>query len=149
MSDFWVMRAFSPLFFIVFACFLLLLIAKFCFRSVKGGARWLRFGGVTIQPSEFAKIAIILFVAYYCSEHQRTFYRWRDRYGLFPLVLPVAAVAGAILFGRDLGTTILVLTTASLALFVAGMYLKIAHIFDTLVKRLVAVESETVRAVRH
>ena len=116
------LASWSP--FLMGGTFLLLLVAKFCFRSVKGGARWLRFGGVTIQPSEFAKIAIILFVAYYCSEHQRTFYRWRERYGLLPLVLPVAAVAGAILFGRDLGTTILVLTTASLALFVAGMYLR-------------------------
>ena len=110
--------------FLMGGCFLMLLVAKFCFRSVKGGARWLRFGGVTIQPSEFAKIAIILFVAHYCSEHQRTFYRLKERHGLLPLILPVAAVAGAILLGRDLGTTLLVVITVSLALFAAGLYLR-------------------------
>ena len=103
----------------------LLLIAKFFFKSVKGGNRWLRLpGGITIQPSEFAKIAIILFVAHYCCEHQRTFYRLKERHGLLPLVLPVAAVIGAILLGRDLGTTLLALTTTSLALFAAGLYLR-------------------------
>ena len=116
------LASWSP--FLMGGTFLLLLIAKFCFRSVKGGARWLRFGGVTIQPSEFAKIVIILFVAHYCSEHQRTFYRLRERYGLLPLILSVAAVAGAILLGRDLGTTLLVVATTSLTLFAAGLYLR-------------------------
>lgn len=106
------------------ASFVMLLAAKFYFKSVKGGERWLRFGGITIQPSEFAKIAIILFVAHYCCEHQRTFYRLRDRHGILPLALPVAAVIGAILLGRDLGTTILTVTTTSLALFAAGLYLR-------------------------
>ena len=113
------LAAWSP--FLMGGCFLLLLVAKFCFRSVKGGARWLRFGGVTIQPSEFAKIVIILFVAHYCSEHQRTFHRLREHYGLLPLIFPVAAVAGAILLGRDLGTTLLVVATTSLTLFAAGL----------------------------
>lgn len=117
------LAAASP--FLMAICFLSLLAAKFCFHSVKGGNRWLRLpGGVTIQPSEFAKIAIILFVAHYCSEHQRTFYKLRGRYGLLPLFLPVGAVIGAILLGRDLGTTILAVTTTSLALFAAGLYLR-------------------------
>ncbi len=110
--------------FLMGGCFLMLLVAKFCFRSVKGGARWLRFGGVTIQPSEFAKIALILFIANYCSEHQRTFFRLRGRYGLLPMILPVAAVIGAILLGRDLGTTLLAVATTSLALFAAGLHLR-------------------------
>jgi len=112
----------SPIF--MWVSFVLLLSAKFYFKSVKGGERWLRFGGITIQPSEFAKIAIILFVAHYCSEHQRTFFRLRGRHGLLPLALPVFAVIGAILFGRDLGTTLLAVTTTSLALFAAGLYLR-------------------------
>ena len=112
----------SPIF--MWVSFVLLLSAKFYFKSVKGGERWLRFGGITIQPSEFAKIAIILFVAHYCCEHQRTFYRLRGRHGLLPLALPVFAVIGAILFGRDLGTTLLAVTTTSLALFAAGLYLR-------------------------
>lgn len=116
------LAALSPFFMGI--SFVLLLIAKFYFRSVKGGERWLRFGPVTIQPSEFAKIAIILFVSYYCNEHQRTFFKLRERYGLLPLMLPVLGVIGAILLGRDLGTTILAVTTTSLTLFAAGLYLR-------------------------
>lgn len=106
------------------SCFFLLLVTKFYSKSVKGATRWLRFGGVTIQPSEFAKIAIILFVAHYCSEYQRTFYRIKDRHGLIQLALPVAAVIGAIRWGGDLGTTLLAVATTSLALFAAGLYLR-------------------------
>ena len=116
------LAALSPFFMGI--SFVLLLIAKFYFKSVKGGERWLRFGGITIQPSEFAKIAIILFVSYYCSEHQRTFFKLRERYGLLPLILPVMAVSGAILLGKDLGTTILTVTTTTLTLFAAGLYLR-------------------------
>ena len=117
------LAAWSPLWMGI--CFVALMIAKFCFDPVKGGNRWLRLpGGVTIQPSEFAKIALILFIANYCSEHQRTFFRLRGRYGLLPMILPVAAVIGAILLGRDLGTTLLAVATTSLALFAAGLHLR-------------------------
>ncbi len=106
-------------------CFLALLAAKFCFAPVNGASRWLRLpGGVTIQPSEFAKVAVILFIAHYCSEHQRTFCNLRGRYGLMPLILPVGAVIGGILLGKDLGTTVLAILAASLALFAAGLYLR-------------------------
>ncbi|MBQ6352171.1 MAG: FtsW/RodA/SpoVE family cell cycle protein, partial [Lentisphaeria bacterium] len=117
------LAAWSPLWMGI--CFVALMVAKFCFDPVKGGNRWLRLpGGVTIQPSEFAKIALILFIANYCSEHQRTFSRWRGRYGILPLLLPTMAVIGAILMGRDLGTTLLAITTTSLALFAAGLPLR-------------------------
>ena len=117
------LAAWSPLWMGI--CFVALMVAKFCFAAVKGGNRWLRLpGGVTIQPSEFAKIALILFISHYCSEHQRTFYRLRGRYGLLPLILPVAVVIGAILLGRDLGTTLLAVATTSLALFAAGLQLR-------------------------
>ena len=116
------LAAWSPI--LMWISFGLLLIARFFFPAVKGGNRWLRFGGVTIQPSEFAKIAIILFVAHYCSEHRHTFYRFKGRHGLLPLALPVAAVIGAILLGKDFGTTLLAVATTSLALFAAGLYLR-------------------------
>ena len=117
------LASWSPV--LMWISFALLLIARFFFRAVKGGSRWLRLpGGITIQPSEFAKIAIILFVAHYCSEHQRTFYRLKERHGLLPLAATVGAVIGAIMLGLDLGTTLLALATTSLALFVAGLYLR-------------------------
>ena len=116
------LASWSPI--LMWISFGLLLIARFFFPAVKGGNRWLRFGGVTIQPSEFAKIAIILFVAHYCSEYRHTFYRIKERHGLLQLAIPVAAVTGAILLGKDFGTTLLSVATTSLALFAAGLYLR-------------------------
>lgn len=117
------LAALSPLWMCL--CFIALMAAKFCFAPVNGASRWIRLpGGVTIQPSEFAKVAILLFIAHYCSEHQRTFSDLRGRYGMGPLILALGAVIGAILLGKDLGTTILALSAATLALFAAGLYLR-------------------------
>ena len=106
-------------------CFIALMAAKFFFPPVNGASRWIRLpGGASIQPSEFAKVAIVLFVAHYCSEHPRTFANIRNRYGLLPLLGAVGAVIGGILLGKDLGTTVLATIAATAALFAAGLYLR-------------------------
>ena len=115
--------ALSPIWMAV--CFVALLAAKFLFPPVNGASRWIRLpGGASIQPSEFAKIAVVLFVAHYCCEHPRTFANLRNRYGLLPLLGAVGLVIGGILLGKDLGTTVLAMLAATAALFAAGLYLR-------------------------
>ena len=108
--------------------FVLLLVAAFCFPAVNGANRWIRFRvpgmEMSIQPSEFAKVAVALFVAKYCSENLRTFNNLRGRNGMLVLAAVTGAVILGILIGRDLGTTILV-TSAALGIMVAaGLYLR-------------------------
>ena len=106
-------------------CFVALMAAKFLFPPVNGASRWIRLpGGVSIQPSEFAKVAIVLFVAHYCSEHPRTFAHIRAKSGLLPLLIAVGVVICSILLGKDLGTTVLATVAATAALFAAGLYLR-------------------------
>lgn len=105
--------------------FLLLLIAAFCFPEINGANRWIkiRLPGLvmTLQPSEFAKIAVALFVAKYCSENIRTFNNFLGRRGVLPLVGIAGAVICGILIGRDFGTTALVLTVAVAISVMAGL----------------------------
>ena len=105
------------------AIFLLLIVAFFS-PAVKGANRWITIPGVgmRIQPSEFAKIAVALFVAKYCSENIRTFNHLRGRRGVLPLLGITGAVICGILAGRDFGTTALVMTVAVAIAILAGLH---------------------------
>jgi len=88
-------------------------------HEVKGAVRWLNVGGVGLQPSEFAKLAIILFVADRVARHA-------DRINeLRVVILPVVAVLGVfsllILYQPDLGTTVSIALVAAAMLFAAGL----------------------------
>jgi cell division protein FtsW len=108
----------------VFGALVLLAILKATGHGhvVKGAVRWIGFGGVTVQPSEFAKLAVVLFVADRLSRHME---RVND---LRAVLLPIAAVIGGmaalILYQPDLGTTVSIVLVASAMLFAAGLSLQ-------------------------
>jgi len=71
----------------------------------KGSARWLRLGPVTVQPSEFAKLAILIFMANYLPRHGRHMSQiWR---GFLKPVGTAGIVTGLILLGGDLSSTVI------------------------------------------
>ena len=116
--------------------FVLLLVAAFCFPAINGANRWIKFRlpglEMTLQPSEFAKIAVALFVAKYCSENIRTFNQLRGWRGILPLIGISGAVICGILIGRDFGTTALVMTMAVAIAVMAGLrwyYLAVPAVF--------------------
>ena len=100
----------------------LLLVACFFFKPINGATRWIRFGGISIQPSEFAKLAVAIFVAKYCAENPRTFTLLKHRRGLLVFGAMISPVILAVLLGRDLGTTVLISAMSFLTLLVAGLY---------------------------
>ncbi len=104
--------------------FVLLIIACTCFKPVNGATRWIRFGSMSIQPSEFAKIAVAVFTAKYCADNARTFSLFTHRRGLLPLGLGVGIITVSIVLGRDLGTTLLVGSMAFATMLAAGLYLR-------------------------
>jgi len=100
------------------------LIAVYGFPEINGARRWIRFGSFSLQPSEIAKIALPLFLAYYLTRNS-------DRVGdLRATVLPCLAclglLGGLVFFEPDLGTTIVLCAIFAAVYFAAGA--KFLHI---------------------
>jgi cell division protein FtsW len=90
--------------------------------------RWIRFGPFGgLQPSEFAKPALTLFLAYFIALRSRAI---NSRYTLLPAFLALGFVTMAVVVA-DLGTAIVLVGTAAVIFFVAGLesrYILIAFI---------------------
>ncbi len=90
--------------------------------QIKGSFRWLRFGPFKLQPSEFAKPAIILFLADYYNRRTRHVHEfWR---GFLRPMMMVGCCLGLILLGRDLSTTVITGAVIGILAFVAGVRLR-------------------------
>lgn len=121
--DYWIWRKWSKLLLIV--CFILLIIVLIPgVGLVRGGARsWLGVGAFSIQPSEFMKIAMIIFLAKFLTERQK--YVTSFRKGLLPSLSLVFLAFGLIMLQPDLGTGAVMVGTCIVMIFIAGA--KISH----------------------
>ena len=100
------------------ACVLLPMFGK----EVGGAQRWLRFGPLTIQPSEIAKYVLVVYIAGQVSkvpERLTSFTR-----GYLPNMCMVAVFAGLVFKQPDLGTAVILVATTSLQLLIAGIPLR-------------------------
>jgi len=79
--------------------------------------RWYRLGSLQFQPSELAKPALVVFLAWFVARREN---KINDRYTLLPAALVVGGLAGLIGYG-DLGTAMVLLTPAVAVFFVAGI----------------------------
>ena len=91
--------------------------------SLNGARRWLGAGGLTIQPSEFAKISVILFFSYSISKRQNELKKFKT--GLMPYLMILGVIAGLLLLEPHLSGTIIIGAVAFIILFVGGA--KILH----------------------
>lgn len=90
----------------------------FLMPARNGSQRWLFFGPLTIQPSEFARLAVIYYLAFSLSlaNHDLRDYR----HLLIPYVPIIGIILGLILIEPDLGTALTMGLTALALLFMAG-----------------------------
>ncbi len=80
--------------------------------------RWFRLQGVgTLQPSEFAKPALIIFFAYFVTQKQEAI---NTRRTLLAASLALAVLAATVGLG-DLGTAIVLIVPAAVVFYVAGL----------------------------
>ncbi len=104
---------------VVLACILLVLCrVPHVGVMFNGSYRWIRLAGLTYQPSEFAKLAMIFFLSWWMGKNHR-------RVGEFMkgLVLPIACTApilGLMIVQQDFGTTAIMLAILVIILFCAG-----------------------------
>jgi cell division protein FtsW len=103
----------------LFVSVLVLLVAVLVVgHEVAGGRRWLRLGGFGFQPSELAKIAVILLLADYLDRKKSRLPDFRS--GLLPPLVLVGTVLGLVALERDLGTPLLISVVAGGMIFLAG-----------------------------
>jgi cell division protein FtsW len=116
------LKQFSPwLLFLAFALLILVLMPGIG-REVNGAQRWLPLGPLTFQPSEFAKFALLLYVAgYLVRQEESVRHQWQ---GLAKLVGILAIVAVLLLAEPDFGATVIAVGMVVGMMFVAGAKLQ-------------------------
>ena len=100
----------------------LLLISVFFLDRSHNTHRWFRVGAFSFQPSELAKPALILFLAYFLEARTKLMDDWRNT--LSPAAAPVLVLLALIVLQPDLGTAIACAGIAACILYVAGMRLR-------------------------
>lgn len=79
--------------------------------------RWLTLGSFQLQPSEFAKPALVIFLAWFVTQRLRAI---NDRHTLLPALLALG-VLGGVVVAADLGTALVLVATAAIVFYVAGL----------------------------
>ena len=100
----------------------LMLISVFFLDRSHNTHRWFHLGPISFQPSEAAKPALILFLAYFLQNRAKSMDDWRNT--LLPAVAPTCVFLGLIVFQPDLGTAIACAGITACVLFVAGIDLR-------------------------
>ncbi len=97
---------------------------------IGGSRRWLRLAGLSVQPSEFAKFAMVLGLAWWMARE-----KWRAREFWRGAIAPLAilgSVAGLIFLEPDFGTTLLCAAVGLALIYVGGARLAILSVFALL-----------------
>ena len=106
---------------IILACFILLVLVLIPgIGTVRNGSRsWFGIGGLGIQPSEFAKIGLIIFVSKYLSQNQKEL---RDiKKGVLPILLVIGVFFLLIMLEPDFGTAMVIVLTLVSLIFISGV----------------------------
>lgn len=101
--------------------FALLVLTPVIGVRVNNAARWISFFGIQFQPSEFAKLAIIIFTAFVLSKTQRSD---DSRRKAFWIILTVTLVFAGLIFFENLSTAVLLCTVVFLMMFLGRVSAK-------------------------
>ena len=89
----------------------------------QGNRNWILIGGRSLQPSEFVKLALVVFGAAVLARKRKVI--GQIAHAMIPFVVPGAALLiGLVVAGRDLGTAMILVSIAGGMLFVAGLPLR-------------------------
>lgn len=98
---------------------LLLLVFLLVVPGSSGVQRWIRFGPANFQPSELAKLAVILFSSFYLATRKEELHSFKQ--GVLPYLAVVGTVVFLVLIEPDLGTAASIALTAGFLLFLGGV----------------------------
>jgi len=99
-----------PLFIVNILILILVLIPGIGAKAL-GARRWIFLGPISFQPSEFAKLALVVYLAKVGARNKT----------LLAYFLPLLLVGGLIMFQPDLGTTLVILAAGLVQIFISGI----------------------------
>ncbi|MGN6253098.1 MAG: putative lipid II flippase FtsW [Marmoricola sp.] len=86
--------------------------------AVNGNRNWLRLGPLTLQPSEIAKLAIVIWIADVYARKEKLLGSWKHT--VVPVVPAVAVLAGLVIYQHDLGTALVLFAILLGMLWIVG-----------------------------
>ncbi len=101
---------------------LMLLAVRFLGTSALGAQRWFQIGPITIQPSEFSKVLMIICLARFFSDHKEGFYTWKS---LIPVIALMILPMGLVFIQPDLGTSLIFAAICFGMLYLSDLSIKI------------------------
>jgi cell division protein FtsW len=126
--DYHKLKAWAPYLLVGAIASLVLVLVPHVGMSVNGARRWIGASAVSFQPSEFAKLALVIYLAAtLAARGERIVSLVR---GLVPLCIPVVIMAVLVLKEPDMGTASLLVMIAFAMFFAAGA--RISHLFAIL-----------------
>ena len=114
----------SSYFFLLLSFFFLLLLYLGFGTSIRGACRWLKMGGFSFQPSEFARFSIILYTAHFLAKKGNKIINFGT--GFLPLYLVGCLFFLLVVAEPDIGSAILIVVTVLTIMYIAGA--KIFHV---------------------
>ncbi len=109
----------APFLFLAAAVLLIAVLIPGIGRVVNGSQRWLRFGGINLQPSELAKLAVVLYAADYTV--RKAAFMGSFRKGFLPMAGVMLFAGTLLLLEPDFGAFAVITIIAMGVLFLGGM----------------------------
>ena len=108
---------------ILLFCFILLLLVLIPgIGTIRNGSRsWFGFGGFGIQPSEFSKIGLIIYISKYLSNNEK--YMKSIKQGVLPILFIIGIFFSLIMLEPDFGTAMVITITLIVIMFTSGVKL--------------------------
>ena len=117
----------TPVLFLASLFLLLLVLLPGVGIKINGARRWLRLAGLSFQPAELAKLAVVLFLASYFARRQDRLDSFLD--GFLPPLLMTGLMAGLIILQPNFGTAVVLLMAAAILFYIGRA--RIAHLLGT------------------
>jgi cell division protein FtsW len=115
-TPFWQLQRWAVV--IMLVTLVMLVLVLVLGTTVNGAKRWIGFGPFTVQPAEFAKLAVIIYIAAWLASRGETIRSWGQ--GFLPFVIIIAGVAVLIMLQPSLGTTLIICCVTGVMFWVAG-----------------------------
>ncbi len=127
--DYRLLRKYCLYFYLVSVALLIIVLVPGIGHEVNGAQRWLSIAGFSFQPSEFVKLAMLIFFAGYLAKKKAEGKIEDLQFGFVPSLLALSLVLALIHLQPDLGTAVILALIIFLMFFISGI--RITHLMGT------------------